>query len=42
MVEDIAVLTGGKVISEDHGIKLLALTTDDLQSGLTAFSFPKY
>ncbi|REJ78203.1 MAG: chaperonin GroEL [Acidobacteria bacterium] len=30
MLEDIAVLTGGKVISEDLGIKLDAITTEDL------------
>ncbi|MBX7060077.1 MAG: chaperonin GroEL [Pyrinomonadaceae bacterium] len=30
MLEDIAVLTGGKVISEDLGIKLDAITIDDL------------
>ncbi len=30
MLEDIAVLTGGKVISEDLGIKLETLTIDDL------------
>ncbi len=30
MLEDIAVLTGGKVISEDLGIKLESLTTEDL------------
>jgi len=30
MLEDIAVLTGGKVISEDLGIKLDAITVDDL------------
>ncbi|MCC6330306.1 MAG: chaperonin GroEL [Acidobacteria bacterium] len=30
MLEDIAVLTGGKVITEDLGIKLDAITTDDL------------
>jgi chaperonin GroEL len=32
MLEDIAVLTGGQVISEDLGIKLENLTTDDLGS----------
>ncbi len=30
MLEDIAILTGGKVISEDLGIKLEAITLDDL------------
>ena len=30
MLEDIAILTGGKVISEDLGIKLEAITIDDL------------
>ncbi len=30
MLEDIAVLTGGKVISEDLGIKLESITVDDL------------
>ncbi len=30
MLEDIATLTGGKVITEDLGIKLDAITTDDL------------
>lgn len=30
MLEDIAVLTGGKVITEDLGIKLEAITTEDL------------
>ncbi|HUF04199.1 MAG TPA: chaperonin GroEL [Aridibacter sp.] len=30
MLEDIAVLTGGKVISEDLGIKLEAISTEDL------------
>src|SRR5215217_4525956 len=30
MLEDIATLTGGKVISEDLGIKLEAITVDDL------------
>ncbi|HZH33911.1 MAG TPA: chaperonin GroEL, partial [Pyrinomonadaceae bacterium] len=30
MLEDIAVLTGGKVISEDLGIKLETITVDDL------------
>lgn len=30
MLEDIATLTGGKVISEDLGIKLDSITTDDL------------
>ena len=30
MLEDIAVLTGGKVISEDLGIKLESITIDDL------------
>ncbi len=30
MLEDIAVLTGGRVISEDVGIKLEAITLDDL------------
>jgi len=30
MLEDIAVLTGGRVISEDIGIKLEAITLDDL------------
>ncbi|MCC7309587.1 MAG: chaperonin GroEL, partial [Acidobacteria bacterium] len=30
MLEDIAVLTGGKVITEDLGIKLDAITTEDL------------
>ncbi|MGD9561331.1 MAG: chaperonin GroEL [Pyrinomonadaceae bacterium] len=30
MLEDIAVLTGGKVITEDLGIKLEAVTTEDL------------
>ncbi|MEZ5428446.1 MAG: chaperonin GroEL [Pyrinomonadaceae bacterium] len=30
MLEDIAVMTGGKVISEDLGIKLEAITVDDL------------
>ncbi len=32
MLEDIAVLTGGTVISEDLGIKLEAITVDDLGS----------
>ena len=32
MLEDIAVLTGGQVISEDIGIKLEAITLDDLGS----------
>ncbi len=32
MLEDIAVLTGGRVISEDIGIKLEAITLDDLGS----------
>ncbi len=30
MLEDIAVMTGGKVISEDLGIKLEAITVEDL------------
>lgn len=30
MLEDIAILTGGKVISEDLGIKLESITVDDL------------
>jgi chaperonin GroEL (HSP60 family) len=30
MLEDIATLTGGKVISEDLGIKLEAITLEDL------------
>ena len=30
MLEDIATLTGGKVITEDLGIKLEAITTEDL------------
>ncbi len=32
MLEDIAVMTGGKVISEDMGVKLETITVDDLGS----------
>lgn len=35
MLEDIAVLTGGKVVSEELGVKLNSITTDDLGSAKT-------
>ena len=35
MLEDIAILTGGKLISEDIGIKLENVTIDDLGSAKT-------